>query len=292
MELRIIIPDELLEEAIRLGLPEICLGVDKTPVVKTIPGKGRKKDKSKVREIKRAFIQPPTFQDILDSWNNSDFVRRVGSGSVQDSRNKPVPKEDLPQVIPLIRKAISMLGVEKIKERMVAYFQCCTEGRHIWEGTNHGFKHLGGFLTKVMNCEKASQIPWWELRENENKIEDRNPELTQIIADVFAQKFLKTASFNLDSSSSDRAKFVKAAEYLASVVESVSLPFDDPVTSMLNYLMNCVESIYSDRGEVVFPGALSSGSLWRIYLPQYMSEQLGLPSDTVSKISEVVQLVR
>lgn len=282
------ISDEEIQKALECGELLISIGEPQKRLLTEEEKKKREKTKTRNIRISKAFIQAPDEQLILDLWNNSRFISSIRSGEIADSRNCTVSQKDLPIVLPLIKKSLRDIGSERIKYHLEKYFECCGKGGHIWDGANHGFKHLGGFLTKIMNCEKSSQMPWWESsRESMSQVIDPDPEITQYVADKYSEEFLCQSKFDLSQSEKEHRRFVAVANLVKRIEEAVTLPTTEPFDSILKWIFKCARNSAESMGSVVSPGSLTSGYLWRIVIPQFLSENVGLTSVQISKICEI-----
>lgn len=294
MKLVVILPDGMLER----GIDSVHMNEDGTEVTIDLATDATEKEKHsaerralKDRRFGKAIIAIPQEQQILEAWNNSDFIKAVASGKITDARNRVVKPKDMKDVQPALRRALKELGTNAVLEHMRKYLAACTESKHIWDGTNHGYKHLGGFLRKIVRYKSACQTPWWErgdISRMVTEIEDLHPKTTQRIADAYASEFMGASSYNLSKFPKDHIRFTLAARIVAELAELQILPFAKPVDSLVEHIMGCARSLYGDKSEPVYPGHITSETFWQKAFPQYLYENLGLPSDVMDQIATVV----
>ncbi len=205
MKLVLILPDKEFLEALEKGLDSGEISIDLSEAL-VLAKRTRKKNK---RES-MSFILPPNEQEIVDKWNNNEFIKSVGSGMISDARNKPVYSKDMDDVRPALRQALKCIGKDSIFGHMEKYFDCCVNHRHVWDGANHGFKNLGGFLRKLVRCEKAQQLPWWEQKEFPDQlvlVDDPYPEITKSVAECFGLEFTGSSVYAYDDKPKEHKSF-------------------------------------------------------------------------------------
>lgn len=252
-----------------------------------LPLTPEKKIRKKRSGVKDAFIQLPDEQTVLDLWNNSHFIGQVCKGLVSDSRNKMVSEQDLPQVVPVLKRALRTLTVDEIRSHMDSYFAACAKGKHIWDDTNHGYKHVGGFLSRLISCKRTGQMPWWEMEKPKLVEEDDFPDITAYLADRYAEKYLFAQSFELEANTKEHMKFIRAAKYIGKVIQAEILPFADPLPEFISLIFRCVDR-HNTTQTTIYPGHLCSETLWKVQLPQFLYDQLGLDETAVERYSSVV----
>ena len=63
-------------------------------------------------------------------------------------------------------------------------------------------------------------------------------------------------------------KFVEASRMMKEFFERHKIPKDN----WIHHLMQCLNNVYLNKGEILYPGHLSSSNTWEILLPQYLIE--------------------
>lgn len=283
MKLVLILPDKEFLEALEKGLDSGEISIDLSEAL-VLAKRTRKKNK---RES-MSFILPPNEQEIVDKWNNNEFIKSVGSGMISDARNKPVYSKDMDDVRPALRQALKCIGKDSIFGHMEKYFDCCVNHRHVWDGANHGFKNLGGFLRKLVRCEKAQQLPWWEQKEFPDQlvlVDDPYPEITKSVAECFGLEFTGSSVYAYD----DKPKEHKSFATIAKIVERLDALKLLPVmgVDLLHCLMECTRETCG-TSSAIFPGHLVSKTVITTAFPQYLYENLGLSNVTMDTIVSVI----
>jgi len=240
---------------------------------------------SNIRE-KQAIIRPPEEQELLDLWNNSNLVQRRGCKTAIDSRNKPVTPKEFPSVLPILKQGIRLIGFDALKSKISEYLLACERGKHVWDGKNHGFKNLGGLVSKLINYHKSGDIPWWMDDSPARPIVDAHPEMTQYIANEFSKEILRTAVLDLSDDKVSNA-IIRAKELVVAVVDANVLPVSQPFEFLVGCIFKCIYK-RRDSGLSVYPSSLSSRVLWTIELPQYFDQNLSITKHQIRKFSEVV----
>ena len=78
---------------------------------------------------------PANILKLVALWNEDKYIRFEASN---ENRNNPIPQEDIDLNRKFLARCLRELGMVKIKAAMQMYFNACREGRHLWEGRNHG----------------------------------------------------------------------------------------------------------------------------------------------------------
>jgi hypothetical protein len=243
------------------------------------------------KKVKRDIPLSSSQREVIGRWNDGAALVQEKRGRMRDSRNNQVKENEYGNLVPLIDKALAKIGKEKIYELMDSYFECCKSRGHIWEGKNHGYSNVGGFLKKLINYEISRQLPWW-LNECVTKGEggsvdmevDDYPEITKELADTFASKFLGRSSYGLKKGTKEYAKFVKGARLIGRIAALNKMPSADPVKSLIRCLLNCIEEFNDGK---VFPGHLVSKNVWSIQMPQGLRD-LGISVSGMDEINDIV----
>lgn len=204
---------------------------------------------------------------LIDYWNNSNYIRYDAIGESRHHRFEAIHYDRFKFYI---RKAILEIGVKPLENMMDEYFDACRQGKHIWDGSNHGYSHVGGWVKKVLSDHGRNLKPWWKGKER-IKIEDSYPELTKKIADMYAQKWLGRDKFDYEEDSGDHINFAKASEK----VKAKAIKSGMSEEMLIVFLLDCVDSLKEQMGKKVTPAWLCSNKIWTNYLPQHLKAALG-----------------
>lgn len=201
-------------------------------------------------------------REIIKYWNNSEFITYAKKNRDTERRNFPTTISNLngSQIV-IVKRAITMIGVEKIKEEMDKYFAKCLRGAHIWDRTNHGFKSSVGFLAKLVQLKRTGGSPWWE---NDFVGEqDEDPRVTQMLADLFANRFLGQSKYNIAKDTKEHRCFIKFRRNLKKRLKTVNI----------QVAANVVFGVLAESYTTVYPAQLCSKTTWTILIPQYLKKQ-------------------
>lgn len=215
-------------------------------------------------------------RQVVRAWNRSKYIKalEMKSKDQREPRNNPVLFKEIPQVLPIVRSALRVMGVTEILRHMETYFDFCCTGEHIWEGKSHGFKSLQGFLEKLLVLNKSKEKPWWDTRTTAARtVNDDNARLTTRIANSFAQTYMNEQKFPLEEGSKDHANFARTAERMVSFInrkkrQGVELT----QTDMIKCLLEFVDTYFANHGDPVYSAHLSSEAVWSA-LPAFLSEK-------------------
>ncbi|KKN89654.1 hypothetical protein LCGC14_0235000 [marine sediment metagenome] len=203
---------------------------------------------------------------LVNAWNEHPYIRYE---AVQESRNNPITIDEVDTHGGVFKKAIKEVGVSKLLERMGSYFEACRQDRHIWEGRNHGYSHLGGFLRKVTDCH-AKRVGLWWTKDGKKKLPDKDPGLTLAIANAYAKKFLGRKAFGLKNPGQDYESFMVAGEWLKGR-EDKPLPRGQLIT----LLLDVVEDAHGGLKGAVPPSWLGSERTWKVGIPAALKGMFG-----------------
>lgn len=222
----------------------------------------RKTDKRIADHAQNSFLGDDE-KRLRDAWNTSTFI---SSTAQEESRNNPVTPKQFSNNLPLIRRALKDVGLDEITRLMGAYFDCCLRGNHVWEGNNHGYAHLIGFLARVLKYHKTKAKPYW-LDDAKPFIDDRL-ELTLKIADAFALEFLGRPEYGLENPSADYPKFAKASEWVEGILKIDAWPVDEE--GLIGDVVSCLRENYGGGTRAVMPGILKGKGFWSNTFPQFL----------------------
>lgn len=179
-------------------------------------------------------------------------------------------------IVQAIIKGLGNYSVEDICMAIHNYSTVLLDNKYYWD---HVWP-LSIFLT--VGCERRKDAPrkWWQfLSENfieknylknghiEEKVEDKDPELTKRLIKTFK---ILTNNREFEPSDVQYVKFVKAAEKMKEFFGKRYTDMD--VKIQIDFLFYCLYKNYIDKGEVLYPGHLSSSNTWDILMPQYLLE--------------------
>jgi len=204
-------------------------------------------------------------QRLLDAWNCSEYVL----AHPNEGRNKPILDDNVKSHLPIIDRAIKSFGIESIIILIDEYFEACSRGEHLYNGRNRGYSHLGGFLRKLVTVKGNRRKLWWA--GGHASIQDDHPKLTKQVANAYAKKFLGRSSYGLKNPSNEYREFASTADWIEIMAPKTSLK----PTTLLRYLLDCVEQEAHARGRTVTPAWLNSELTWKNALPQYIKRILG-----------------
>jgi len=225
----------------------------------------------KYRNVCRATVNQ---RNVIKAWNNNEYILALESVADREVRNFPLPFNKIRENLPLVSRAIREVEVANILKYMKSYFAFCATGGHIWDGRNHGFKTLTGFLEKLIRLKKEKTEPWWtQMEAPATQVHDLNTKLTNRVANSFAQTFMEEKKFPLEVGSKEHGHFIKTAAQIVSYInrkkrQGVELT----ETQMITYLLEFVMDLFNEQGDVVYPAHLSSSAVWASF-PQYLSEK-------------------
>lgn len=226
----------------------------------------KKKKKEIVKQgNRRKYLQrrqnlPPEFSNIVEYWNGSKFIEYAKNHRELERRNFPISCDKIEvKSAKLIKRAIASIGVDKIKTEIDKYFIVCEKGEHIWDNTNHGFKNIVGFLTRLLVLHKTDETPWWE--KPVVIIDDDEPKVTQMLANLYAVRFLDRDKYIFEVGSSEHLYFIKFRKNLVKRMKK---------NNNIKSAANLVFTALSESFPVVQPKQLCSRNTWKILIPQYL----------------------
>lgn len=213
----------------------------------------------------RAYAPTESERLLIEAWNDSEFIREHAAG---ESRNHPVPAKEVHRHLPGIRRAMRLIGLDRILAMMEIYFAACLRREHLWGGKNHGYSHLGGFLRGLVAHAGGGPRPWW-LPEEPTPVADPRPDLTKTLADAYAARWLGRAEYGLINPSRDYSAAMAAAGRVAAQAARANRPEARVVGQLLDALAD------GWRDGVPPLSALGSDHTWRVTLPAYLKRLYG-----------------
>jgi len=205
---------------------------------------------------------PPEVFDIIEYWNNSKFITYAKKHRELERRNFSISCDKIGiDFAKIIKRAIISIGADKIKEEMNNYFIACEKGEHIWDTTNHGFKNVVGFLTKLLALHKTGGSAWWE--RPVIIIDDDDPRVTQMLADLYAVKFLGKNTYTYETNSKEHTYFIKFRKILKKRMKK---------NNNIKAAADLVFTALHEQFTVIQPKQLCSRNTWTIIIPQYLKK--------------------
>jgi len=181
-------------------------------------------------------------------------------------------------IVQAILKSLENYSVEEICGAIHNYSTVLLDDRYYWDYV----WYLSTFLTVKHERRKDATRKWWQfLPENfieGNYLKNGNGHVKEEIEDTYPLLTLKliknfgllTNNKEFEPSDLQRVKFVKTSREMINFFERRYRGISENL--QVEYLFNCLEKNYIDKGEVVYPGHLCSKNLWSIQLPQYLIE--------------------
>ncbi len=272
MKAQLIIPQEVLEQLIKgTSVASILVEIsvqkpeDREDAI-------RKSAKEKARKDKYTLSKDDFI--LINKWNSNPLVCDKSEQDDIDGKNMPITQKEINRNSPIIKKAIRVLTVDILTTQMDKYFAQCDRGEHIWNGRNHAFRTLLGFLHRMIDTKRpGKEKTWWMLQRSieETPIKDPNEVLTQGVADAYARAFLGKKRYILVNPSRDYRHFAIVAKNL---VKEKRFPEDKALKIFIEAVRAGYNSLVSE-GKPIMPGHLSSMTTWKIVFPQYIAQMLG-----------------
>jgi hypothetical protein len=229
------------------------------------------KSRGKYVEILRATVDE---RKVIRAWNRSKYIKQQESAQERDPRNYPVAFRRIPDVLPLVKKALKTVGFVETVRNIETYFSFCSTGQHIWEGQSHGYKSLKGFLEKLLLLNKTGEKGWWDVRDLPIQlVDDEHTRLTIRVANSFSQTFMGEEKFVMEVGDKNYISFMKAAQHIIRYInrkkrQGIELSQTEVIKNLLEFL----ESLFDKESERVFPGHLCSESVWASF-PSFLIEK-------------------
>ncbi len=269
LRLTVSLPDSVVEDLllklnsgesiVDLKFKIIDMTIEKQKAINKRSKEVQNQKKRKIYLFEKDTINPDILC-IIEYWNNSKFIAYASKHRDIEKRNFKIDYDKFgTNSVKIVKKAIADIGVDKIKEEMDKYFDRCEKGEHIWDSTNHGFKNVVGFLTKLLKIERIGGPAWWE--DMSVKLDDEDPRVTQMLADLFAEKFLDRDKFIIEQNSKEHVYFIKFRKLLIKRMTK-----QQNIRFAADIVFNALRESYS----VVQPKQLCSKNTWTVLIPQYL----------------------
>lgn len=228
-------------------------------------------EKRKFKNIVRATVPE---RQVIRAWNRSSYIQAQEGSANREIRNHPLPFKKIKESLPIVRRAIKTVGTPQIVRATEAYFDFCTRGEHIWEGSNHGYKTVTGFLEKLIAVTKSKETPWWDSKETAVRVvTDPNSKLTKRVANSFAQTFMDEDSYPLEAGTKEHRSFAKTSSQIVNYIarkrrQGILLTEKEMITNLFEFVID----LFNKSDEVIYPSHLASSAIWSAF-PQYLQEK-------------------
>lgn len=213
-------------------------------------------------------------QAIINTWNHHPYIMGKLPRNY-DTRNLRLLDQDMTDAfIRLLKKTIRKIGSKKIIQSIDDYLIACSNGKHIWNRTNHGFKNLHGFLAKIYKLGLEGGEGWWVENVVTNikndltseKIIDKSSELTKFIASLYASYVLGTSSYEISNPSKDYYHMYHIKQRILRRLRGKK--DHESIEMVFSYLVEAATQAYTNS--VIYPATLNSSNMWNIVFPQYV----------------------
>ena len=235
------------------------------------------------QRIKQKYVPPPDIKALVDTWNNHaapppyeghDRNRQFSIRRLYASRS------DFDEVTSLMSRA-------ELERLVAGYFTTCSTGANIWDGKNHSYKTLSGWVKALLKSRKEDGVCWWEQQSLARagvrpgtrayvRAEDPHPDTTKMVAEAFAQVVLEQDTYGEEDD--NWSKFKDVAGRMERIIDA-GVGVSRSV--LAKAIVKCAQK-QADQFEngTVYPGNLLTKNLWKVALPQYIADHLpgvGLP---------------
>jgi len=226
----------------------------------------------KEKEIKERIEGGPTpvvVMQVVDAWNEHEYIR---FGALHERRNNPIEMDDVDEQRARILYAVNVVGRDELLDQMAAYLTACSEGLHIRDRKNFGFKNLTGFINKMIHWQKdKKKTPLWWSRGSVEKVEDNHPKLTLHIADQYAKIFLGRKKYGVKNPSIAYRHFKLAGDRIIKYYDSVDLW---EINEIVHMLLKCIKSHCNKTNGTPSAARLCSDHTWAEIFPRYIKRIL------------------
>jgi len=174
-----------------------------------------------------------------------------------------------------INEALKHYSVQEICTAIDNYAEILLNDKYYW---SHAWS-LSTFLSVKNGITKDAPKKWYQfLQENFVKEEYLIEKPTKNINDSeYDQKLvndlIKAYGYLINNKSfipnqRQKHKFVESSKMAKEFFERCKIPKENWV----KHIMNCLNNVYVNKGEVLYPGHFSSDNTWNVLLPQYIAE--------------------
>lgn len=213
----------------------------------------------------------PVVRQVISGWNRHPFILGLIRERGPEVRHYQVGKRDLKETISLVKKVLKGVRPDRLLDSMGQYLAACERGEHVWDGVNHGFRSLSGFLQRLSRDQRQGRNAWWEKRQNEvvrKPIEDAHPATTRFLIRLYANAFLKGNDYNPPNPSREYQYFVTASQRMSRFMKERGLRSKKAVATVM---IKCLQQLGQDR--IVYPGNFAMDTLWNVMIPQMMGDE-------------------
>jgi hypothetical protein len=200
----------------------------------------------------------PDELEVFRAWDEHPYI--VGqSESRTEHRNYPLKPSEEQEALTWLRKCLAAgYTTEKLRKTVGRYFACCYEGRHLWDGRNHGFRSLVGLLRRL--ASKPSVEPWWEGGAVE--LDDWGKKVKSALTDTLP-----------DGEKVDDTSIEIAARKLKELSESYPVSRTELLESLCLSLSDWLDEKLVGRS---VSRLLADGNTWDTRLPRVLEYDLGI----------------
>ena len=253
------IPNQVLDcglggdEEIEIGANGETIGDGETEV---------KAGKEHIDTIKISKNKQQQVEIVYDFWNSF--------GDNQGWRKHTKISYD---IMMAVKEAVEHYSVEDVCGAITNYAKVLLDDRYYW---NHVWS-LSVFLTVKHGVSKDSPRKWYQFLEN-NFVEsnylrvkpdiqkdDQHPELTIRIIRLYG-RLTNNPEYTPDQLRMN--KFIEASEKMSAFFGKRKIPKE----TWMKLFSNCLEEVYINKGQLIYPGNLCSDTMWESIMPQFIAE--------------------
>ena len=229
------------------------------------------------QRIKQKYVLPRAIRSLIESWNsNTSPPPHEGHDRNRQFSNKAALLNR-----PALDRITDEIPNEELDKLMACYFKACTLEEHVWEGKDHRYKTLSGFVKAVLKARDDDSVCWWEdapLARTSGRagtpayMRARDPyaETTKMVADIYAQVVLGKDTYG--NPDDHWAKFAGVSKRIERIIEAgVGVSSAVLAKAVVRSAQQQAEQF---NNRTVFPGNLLTDNLWKLVLPQYLEDYL------------------
>ena len=229
------------------------------------------------QRIKQKYIPPPDIKALVDTWNNHALPPPY-EGHTRNRQfsihSLSVSRHDFDEVTDLIPRA-------ELERLVAVYFTTCSTGANVWDGKDHNYKTLSGWVKALLKARKDDSLCWWEPQPLARagarpgarayvRTEDAHPDTTKMVAEAFAQVVLGQDTYGKEDD--NWSKFKDVAGRIERIIEAgVGVSRSVLAKAIVRCAQKQAEQF---ENGTVYPGNLLAKNLWKVVLPQYIADHL------------------
>lgn len=211
------------------------------------------------KDIKQSLVKPPV-PYTKQRWEKTSIPYMLSDYLIDEvckRDNTYARYQGNPEHMELLTQKMcysfdKMLHTDKIEA--VELFQVLewTQHHDFWAGnirSSDKFREQYNVLTKQMKQEA---------------VKDENPELTSEIIEAY-RTLIANSQYN--PSGDQKSKFIAASKKMIEFFVRTGID----QSYWVEYLLECLDKNYCNKGENVYPGTMCSDYTWNILMPQYMA---------------------